>query len=73
MREPASEKDIWWAAPDGQASNGAPNYEMDERWAHTFRSTTTCFLFNLSGLVQSPEASYGLSSPCVSAESETSP
>ena len=33
VREPASEKDIWWAAPDGQASNGAPNYEMDERWA----------------------------------------
>ncbi|CAL5226852.1 g9718 [Coccomyxa viridis] len=31
VREPASEKDIWWAAPDGQASNGAPNYEMDER------------------------------------------
>lgn len=33
VREPASEKDIWWAAPDGQASNGAPNYEMDERYA----------------------------------------
>ena len=33
VREAASEKDIWWAAPDGQASNGAPNYEMDERCA----------------------------------------
>ena len=33
VRDPASEKDIWWAAPDGQQSNGAPNYEMDERWA----------------------------------------
>ena len=31
VREPGSEKDIWWAAPDGQPSNGAPNYEMDER------------------------------------------
>ena len=35
VREPASEKDIWWAAPDGQPSNGAPNYDMDERWAAT--------------------------------------
>ena len=40
VRDPASEKDIWWAAPDGQPSNGAPNYEMDERcglllyWIH---------------------------------------
>lgn len=33
VREAASEKDIWWAAPDGQPSNGAPNYEMDERCA----------------------------------------
>ncbi len=33
MREPGSEKDLWWAAPDGQPSNGSPNYEMDERCA----------------------------------------
>ena len=33
VRDLASEKDIWWASPDGQPANGAPNYEMDERSA----------------------------------------
>ena len=31
MREPESEKDIWWAAADNSPSNGSPNYEMDEK------------------------------------------
>ena len=31
MREPDSEKDMWWAASDNAPSNGSPNYEMDEK------------------------------------------
>ena len=31
VREPESEKDIWWAAADNAPSNGSPNYEMDEK------------------------------------------
>ena len=31
VKDSMSEKDVWWAAPDGQPSNGSPNYEMDER------------------------------------------
>jgi phosphoenolpyruvate carboxykinase (ATP) len=27
VREPATEKDVWWAGP----GSGSPNYEMDER------------------------------------------
>ena len=33
VKDSTSEKDVWWAAPDGQVSNGSPNYEMDERCA----------------------------------------
>lgn len=29
VRDPSTEKDIWWAS----ASTGSPNYEMDERYA----------------------------------------
>ena len=31
VREPGSQDNIWWAAPDGKPSNGSPNYEMDEK------------------------------------------
>jgi hypothetical protein len=31
VREPSSEKDIWWAASDNAPANGSPNYEMDEK------------------------------------------
>ena len=33
VREPSSEMDIWWAAPDNSPANGSPNYEMDEKCA----------------------------------------
>ena len=35
VKDSTSEKDVWWAAPDGKASNGSPNYEMDERCANS--------------------------------------
>ena len=31
VRESGTQADIWWAAADGQAANGSPNYEMDEK------------------------------------------
>jgi phosphoenolpyruvate carboxykinase (ATP) len=31
VREPSTEKDVWWAGGDAGGAGGSPNFEMDER------------------------------------------
>ncbi|WIA19057.1 hypothetical protein OEZ85_003713 [Tetradesmus obliquus] len=43
VREPSTEKDIWWAS----SSSGSPNYEMDERSFLLNRETAVSYLNSL--------------------------
>jgi phosphoenolpyruvate carboxykinase (ATP) len=43
VREPSTEKDIWWAS----TSSGSPNYEMDERSFLLNRETAVSYLNSL--------------------------
>jgi phosphoenolpyruvate carboxykinase (ATP) len=43
VRDPATEKDIWWAS----SSSGSPNYEMDERSFLLNRETAVSYLNSL--------------------------
>jgi ATP-dependent phosphoenolpyruvate carboxykinase len=43
VREPSTERDIWWAS----SSSGSPNYEMDERSFLLNRETAVSYLNSL--------------------------
>lgn len=43
VRDPTTEKDIWWAS----SSSGSPNYEMDERSFLLNRETAVSYLNSL--------------------------